>query len=301
MKLFKQRVKLVTHNGSFHTDDVFAAAVLIMHLERKGEKYEITRTRDEKIIAAGNYVFDVGGVYDESQNRFDHHQPGGAGRRAESGIEYSSVGLVWQKFGRNLCKEQAVKIIDNRLIAPIDAFDNGIELVENKMEISPYLLQHITGAMHPTWKEETLENDVMFSRCVDFAKEILSREIIQAEHSIEAEQKIVDAYTSAPDKRLIILDKHYPFEYVLHHYPEPLFVIYPRPNGDWGIRTVHPTPKTFKNRKDFPRSWAGLRDLELRQITGVPDAVFCHKGLFLAVAKSKEGAIELAELALKTL
>ncbi len=42
----------------------------------------------------------------------------------------------------------------------------------------------------------------------------------------------------------------------------------------------------------------GLRDEELQKITGVEDAVFCHKGLFLAVSKSKEGAVKLAELAL---
>ena len=39
-------------------------------------------------------------------------------------------------------------------------------------------------------------------------------------------------------------------------------------------------------------------DETLQKVTGVEDAVFCHKGLFLAVAKSKEGAIKLAELAL---
>jgi uncharacterized UPF0160 family protein len=37
---------------------------------------------------------------------------------------------------------------------------------------------------------------------------------------------------------------------------------------------------------------------ELAQVTGVADAVFCHNKLFMAVAKSKEGAIKLAELAL---
>ena len=71
--------KLVTHNGSFHSDDIFAAATLIIYLEKRGEKYEIIRTRDQEIIKTGDYVFDVGGVYDEATNRFDHHQKGGGG------------------------------------------------------------------------------------------------------------------------------------------------------------------------------------------------------------------------------
>src|SRR3989344_2504806 len=97
--------KLITHNGSFHTDDIFAAATLSVLLERKGETYEIIRTRDEEIIKTGDYVFDVGGIYDKEKNRFDHHQVGGAGK-SESGIEYSSFGLVWEKFGEEFCNSK---------------------------------------------------------------------------------------------------------------------------------------------------------------------------------------------------
>ena len=41
-----------------------------------------------------------------------------------------------------------------------------------------------------------------------------------------------------------------------------------------------------------------LTDEEFEKITGVEGAVFCHRTLFMAVAKSKEGAIKLAKLAL---
>jgi len=63
----KKLIKLVTHDGSFHTDDVFACAVLTMMLGKEGKEYEIIRTRDEKIIQNGEYVFDVGGVYDKNK------------------------------------------------------------------------------------------------------------------------------------------------------------------------------------------------------------------------------------------
>ena len=52
------------------------------------------------------------------------------------------------------------------------------------------------------------------------------------------------------------------------------------------------------NRRDLPEGWAGLRDKELARVTGVSDAVFAHRNRFMAVAKSKEGAIALAKLAL---
>jgi len=63
---------------------------------------------------------------------------------------------------------------------------------------------------------------------------------------------------------------------------------------------VQDNPKTFINRKNFPKPWAGLRDEELANVSGVRDAVFCHRGLFLAVAQSKEGAVKLAQIAVES-
>ena len=44
---------------------------------------------------------------------------------------------------------------------------------------------------------------------------------------------------------------------------------------------------------------AALENKELADVTGIEDAVFCHKARFIVIAKSKEGAIKLAEIALK--
>jgi uncharacterized UPF0160 family protein len=298
----KSSKKLITHNGSFHSDDIFAAATLSLMLEKNNENFEIIRTRDEEIIKTGDYVFDVGGIYDEEKNLFDHHQVGGAGKRS-NGIEYAACGLVWKKFGIEICGSQKVSdMIDERLFAPVDAGDNGFDLVENKYDISPYLIQHAFSSMRPTWREENVTDDGMFLKCVEIAKEILSREIIQAKDGVLAREIIISTYEKTSDKRIIVLDKNYSFEYSLNDFPEPLFIISPRRNTDnwWTVKAVREDPKTFVNRKNFPKSWAGLRDEELVNVSGVPDAVFCHRGLFLAVAKSKEGAIKLAQIAVES-
>ncbi len=295
----KSNKKLVTHDGSFQSDDIFAAATIAILLERAGETLEIIRTRDPEIIKTGDYVFDVGGIHDETINRFDHHQVGGAGKN-EYSIEYSSFGLVWKKFGLELCGSQkAADIINKKLVSPIDAHDNGMDLVENKYNVTPYYIQHFFMSMVPTWREENITNDEMFFKSVEIAKEVLSREIIHAQDALLAENKVISIYNNTEDKRIIILDKNYPYEYVLNNFSEPFFVIYPRlADNLWGVKAVRGNPKTFNNRKDFPKYWAGLRDEELQKITGVSDAVFCHRGLFIAVAKSKEGAIKLAQIAL---
>ena len=66
--------KIITHSGSFHSDDIFAVATLQLHFGV--ENVEVIRTRDEEIIASGDIVVDVGGVYDAEKQRFDHHQNG---------------------------------------------------------------------------------------------------------------------------------------------------------------------------------------------------------------------------------
>lgn len=295
----KIKKKLVTHNGSFHADDIFAAATLSLLLEKRGEDFEIIRTRDEEIIKTGDYVFDVGGIYDPEANRFDHHQKDFNEKR-ENGILYSSFGLVWKKFGKELSGSDKIKVlIDRHLAAPIDASDNGFDLIESKYDTLPYFIQHFFHSMRPTWRETNVTNDQRFLECVKIAKMVLSREIIQAKDSMIAEEKVISNYKNTEDKRLIILDEDYPYQDILDDLPELLFVIYPRTNDNlWGIKAVRKNKLTFENRKNLPKSWAGLRDEELQKITGVSDAIFCHKALFMAVAKTKEGAIKLAELAL---
>ena len=293
--------KLITHNGSFHADDIFACAMLVMMLENKGENYEIIRTRNEEVISQGDYVFDVGGIYDEAKNKFDHHQKGGAGIRVD-GIEYSSFGLVWEKFGEEVSgSKKAKEIIERGLVEPIDAFDNGINLVELKNEkIVPYLIQHMFLSMHLTWREDKTKMDEMFMKCVDIAKEVLTREIIQTNDTLLAEDVLIKIYEEIKDKRIIVLDRKYPYEEILNRYPEPTYVVFQRSDeyGSWEVEAVRDNFKSFENRKNFPAPWAGLKDEDLQKVTGVDDAVFCHKALFMAIAKSKEGAIKLAELAL---
>ncbi len=297
----KLNKKLVTHDGSFHTDDVFACATLSLILEKQNIPFEIIRTRDAEIIKTGDIVFDVGSVYDALKNRFDHHQVGGAGKR-ENNIEYSSFGLIWKKFGIELCGNQkAVDFIDKKLVAPIDAWDNGFDLVTNNNEIKPYYLQHIFFAMYPTWREENLNINELFLKSVEIAKNILIREIIQTQDMLLAEEMVINSYKNAEDKRIIVLDKNYPFEYILFNFPEPLFGIYPRKTGDWGVKAIRAdNPNTFKNRKNLPMSWGGLQNEDLQKISGVPDALFCHRALYLCAAKSKAGATKLAQIALES-
>ncbi len=293
--------KLITHDGPFHCDDIFACATLSLFLEGQKEVFEIIRTREKKIIEEGDYVFDVGEIYSEEENSFDHHQKGGAGKR-KNGIEYASFGLVWKKFGPKLSGSEIIaQAIDQNLVSPIDADDNGISLFKKTHKISPFLIQDLFKLMRPTSIEEWKDYDKNFLKSVKFAREIILRNIAHVRDAVLAEENVLKTYQESEDKKIIILEKYHPFKKVFEKLPEPLFVIFPRENKSaWVVKAVNKEGDEFKCRKDFPSSWAGLQDEEFQKITRVSDAIFCHKGLFLAVAKSKKGAIKLAQIAVES-
>ncbi len=302
--IFKKRKKLITHSGSFHADDVFACATLALYLEQQKQPYSITRTRDEKLIAQGDYVFDVGGIYDPDQNRFDHHQSGGAGKR-DNGIPYAAFGLVWKKFGPRLCTNpDIVRDLDRRLAQPIDAIDNGMTITEPvECGLYDYGIHGIVSAYQNTWKEalDAQCQKQNFMSLVDFFKSVIKREIDRSQHHMDMVTMIQEHYDKAERKDIIEIPYHITINalmQVMDQYKEVIYIVC-RSNTNWKVLAVRKDMCTFDNRKPLPSEWAGRRTKDLQDITGVPDALFCHNALFLGVAESKEGAWKLAELAIK--
>jgi uncharacterized UPF0160 family protein len=302
-------VTIITHNGNFHADDVFAVATLLLVLEHsdfsgwRNAHPHIIRTRDPEIIKTGDFIVDVGGDYNEENNHFDHHQVGGAGVRS-NGIPYASFGLVWKKYGPKLCGSLIVAdLVEHKVVMPIDGTDNGIDMFEPVYpDVTPYTIYDFLYSYFPTWKDTDTHIDEVFMTVVQLAREMLRREIKNGRDNTEARLIVEEQYHKSDDKRIVVLDKPYPSEVldVLQRYPEPLFVVRPdEQNSTWKSNAVRKNGYSFENKKNFPKSWAGKRDGELAKVSGVSDAVFCHNKLFLAVAQTREGAIELAKKALE--
>lgn len=284
-----------THDGTFHTDDVFACAVLSVVFSHK--TVHIVRTRDEALINTADIVVDVGGIYDPSRMRFDHHQKGGAGER-DNGIPYASIGLVWKEYGVQLAGSvKSAEFIDMQLVQGIDGADNGVVNKVADNGVFSFSVIDMISSMRPTW-EESVSLDDAFGEAVILATTILKRSIKHAQAYSHATELLVAAYDAADDKRIIIIGTEYPGWYeLMAQYPEPLYVLYQRDDGNWTAKAVRSNPIEFATRKPFPESWGGLRDAELQEVSGVADAIFCHNGRFIAVAKSKEGALKLAQIA----
>lgn len=281
---------IVIHNDRFHADDVFAVATLSLLF---GD-VNITRTRDERLFESADFVLDVSGIYDR-EKYFDHHQKEGAGKR-DNGIPYASFGLVWNHFGQKLCESlEAHQIVDDKLVQTVDAGDNGCLIYESLEDYSVYGISDMVEAFNPSWKEDA-DYDTQFIKALEIAKKILEREIKRANDKASAIPLVLEAYEKSSDKRILVLEEFMPFKEVLSEKEEVLYVVSPSKLDDsWRVNAIQ--SEAFVNKKDLPKEWAGLRDEELQKVSGVSDARFCHRNLFMAVAGSKEGAIKLAELA----
>lgn len=295
---WKSHRTAITHSGSFHADDVVAISILKLI----DPNIKVIRTRDKKVIEskkADDIVLDVGYAFDPEKFLFDHHQPSYTERRS-NGLGYASAGLIWKYFGKQLCDddEKVWDRVDQKLIQSIDADDLGVLIYQDKDEYNgPYTLPKLIDAFKPVWSE-SLSHDDQFFKAVEIVKEVLKREIIRAKSFVLAQEEVKKAYEQAADKRIIVLDKSYPFQEVLQEFSEPLFIV--ANDGvqtTWCIKTIGIKGEGFASRKLLPEAWAGKNGKEFENASGVMGANFCHKDRFIAVANSKEGAVKLAEIA----
>tara|TARA_R110001583_G_scaffold41891_1_gene133127 strand:- start:21817 stop:22683 length:867 start_codon:yes stop_codon:yes gene_type:complete len=285
-------ITIATHNGNFHADDVFSIAAL----KTIFPSFKLVRTRDLAVIGKADIVIDVGGEYDAEAGRFDHHQRGGAGGR-ENGIPYSSFGLIWQKYGLQICQgsQEIANAVDAGLVSTIDAIDCGhVEGVSQGISLSQTI-----SMFNPTWQEDS-HFDTCFDEAVAFASRVLTRFIASANGGISAKAIVAKAINDAEDPRVIVLEKYTPWKRTVHALSEEaLYVVYPSQTGQWRIQTVPVEPGSFEDRKSLPKPWAGLSDKALQEVTGIDDAMFCHNGLFIAGAESFESTMKMASIALQ--
>ena len=292
MTLKMTDITIATHSGNFHADDVFSIAAL----KNIFPAFNLVRTRDLEVIGKADVVIDVGGIYDPETGRFDHHQRGGAGER-ENGIPYSSFGLVWKKYGLEICggNQDVANSVDSSLVSTIDAIDCGhAEGVSKGISLSQTI-----SMFNPTWEEEN-HYDVCFDEAVAFASRVLTRFIASASGGISAKSIVAKAIEQAEDPRVIVLEQYTPWKRTVHALSEDaLFMVYPSDSGQWRIQTVPVEPGSFENRKSLPKAWAGLSDKALQDVTQLDDAMFCHNGLFIGGAASFESTMKMAAMALE--
>lgn len=284
---------IITHDGAFHPDDVLAVATLRRLLG--AENTTIVRTRDQAIIATGDYVVDVGAEYDPERQRFDHHQVG-APRRSEV-FPYASFGLVWKQYGATICGSvEVADEIEQQLVLPVDLGDNGEDYFTTRYEeVLPFEINDVVSAYLPVWGGEE-SFDEQFLHAVVALEQLLARLIMRTSGKLAMRACVQAVYSQTKDKRVLVFDRPVSPS-ALIAYPDVFAIVVPESadvNSKWCLVTIRKALDTFEPRALLPEAWAGLRDEELQTVSGYPDAGFAHLKRFFFVADSKETVEQVA-------
>lgn len=278
----------VTHGGEFHTDEVFATAVLWM----AGMIHSVARVNSvPENLPKDAIVYDIGGIYDPAKGRFDHHQKNFYQRREEDSILMSSAGLVWAEYGGLLCKSREVwEKVDSVLFRGIDAVDNGMAAFGECMTIAS-----VIDMLNPNWDDENVDINEAFVKAVNLALDILASTIARITSKVSAKSMMDEAIAKAEGK-ICVLDRFLPWtEYVAN--TDLLYVIFPSDRGGYMVQCVaqyEDGKPTWTPRKSFPEEWRGLRDKELAEKNGIAHSMFCHPLGFCGGAYTLPDAVAMA-------
>lgn len=196
---FKPSKTIATHDGTFHADEVLGCTMLSRYT-KEFENAKIVRSRDPKVLNTADLVLDVGGEYNPTTCRFDHHQRGfyESFTKAHS-TRLSSAGLIYRHYGREIIKrlseqiaeEQNVNLEKNKetedliyfkvydsFIHCIDAIDNGITQYPREAKSRYYDSTGISSRisrLNPLWTEK-IEPELQNKRFLQ-AMDVMNKEL----------------------------------------------------------------------------------------------------------------------------
>jgi uncharacterized UPF0160 family protein len=220
-------ISIGTHNGHFHADE--ALAIYMLRLLPTYKDATLIRTRDPALLETCHTVVDVGGEYDASKNRYDHHQRTFNTTFPNRPTKLSSAGLVYMHFGKaiiaqylNVPEESPeVSVLWQKIyedfIEAVDAHDNGVSVydpeaiaaagLQKRFIDGGYSLGAMVSRLNPNWNspkpsdrdEAQAEEDKKFIVASQRMGEEFSRDL---EYYIEAWLPARDIVHKAYAKRL---------------------------------------------------------------------------------------------------
>ncbi|KAG8661779.1 hypothetical protein MANES_01G038033v8 [Manihot esculenta] len=278
-----------THDGTFHCDE--ALACFILRLTNAFSNAQIVRTRDSQVLHSLDAVLDVGGVYEPSRNRFDHHQ-----NRFDQVFGHgfttklSSAGLVYKHYGLEIIAKELqldeehsdvhrlFLAVYKNFVEAVDAIDNGISQYDSNQPpryVNNTSLSSRVGRLNLDWVDSDQSSE-REDEAFKHAMELAGHEFLEWKlHIFELEEEMkID--------------------------PSIKYVIYQDDRSEnWRLQAVAVSPDKFESRKPLPLAWRGLDNDELSEVTGIPGCVFVHMSGFIGGNRSYEGALAMARAALK--
>lgn len=319
---------IITHSERFHTDDVFACALLALTFDIPITN--IIRTRDlnrihEMWILSESFIVDVGLKYRPDNRMFDHHQNGCHETfNSDVSTPLSSYGMVYKEYHKKLFEKLSEPTYDalafyKRYVESVDANDNGVSVFCNIYDkiYRTCKFNKVVEALKtigvdvsymsplPRFRELTVQDiinaylpedknyDAAFLRAVTFAMKMLE-EFVRS-HAAYTREKMKNAelflkHYKGTMSKVAVFD--FDFQYDESSLPDNvLFTVLPRgTTGKWQIHTI--STGKYTHKADI------LGEEECRVIAG-DDFEFVHNNKFIAVCKTQKAAIKIATISAK--
>lgn len=288
---------IVTHDGKFHADEVFAIAFLKVIFK----KIKIIRTRNLKDldIDSVDYFVDISDKFD-NEKYFDHHfKSFDMYHDRDQKLKKASFGLVFDRFADLILPNKNVQnAVRVNIVIPIDAIDNRIYLTPDRYQYTDFSASRVISSYNRLYDgDEELQNK-QFLKAVTLAKTIIENTIRSFEREVNDKDRILELLESNTNPNFIVLDRYYNLNYIMRKNPKYnnlKFAIHPSTtNGQFIITKLRVESDVF-----FPESWSGQRNEKLIKINNIEGSVFCHKDRFIAANETLEGAIKMVKAAIK--
>ncbi|WP_051303623.1 MYG1 family protein [Psychromonas aquimarina] len=262
------KIQLVTHNGSFHADEVSAIALLHLYGVIDYPCLNIIRTRDMEVINQADIVLDVGGLHAPEQRRFDHHQ-------IRDG-KVSSAGLVWQWIKQQ--SGETNREID-RFVDAVDKHDCGVKKMSG-FSFAEIIASYNHGDVFNAGRQQSA-----FYEALAIALKFIGSLKRKQERLIKTQKIIKRSQIYTIGKcRVLILDTYAPdWAAVIHgqsRYSRVTHVIwFVKEKNEWCIQ--------------IPAVKANSFVLVHRKLQPDDKAEFVHQNGFFAVYNSKEALLNM--------
>lgn len=320
--LNKSTIKIGTHNGVFHCDELLGTYMIQLVLPDS----VIVRSRDDCILKQCDIVIDVGNVYEPSKYLFDHHQK--SFTESMSSIlpgkpwttKLSSAGLVYCHFGKEILQkvvgersnDEIEAIFDHvyeHFIQEIDAIDNGFPMYdgEPRYRITTNLSSRV-NRLNKQWNisDDLYNEEEEFSKAqlyvgnefqatVKRAAEVwwparkLVSDAILNRFKVHASGLIIELEQFCPWK-----EHFFNLEKMLKVDKPILFVIFSDSHNNWRVQAVSVNTGSYICRLFLHGEWQGLRDEELCNVAEIDGCVFVHHTGFIGGNKTRDGALRMA-------
>jgi uncharacterized UPF0160 family protein len=289
-------MKIVTHDGTFHADELVAIALLKKFVVPNNT--EVIRTRDELklkeyLVDKSVFVIDVGREFNEKNKNFDHHHRS-FNEKWDDGVVLSSCGLVWRHIKRRgylkKYNYKSIRNMEEKIIKRIDLHDNGFGRWPLATMFS------ICNRENSTYED--------FNKALDMAKvyveNIFYQERVNEKNEVifKNDLKKYDGgeifFSQISIKNGFLLKK-------LANETKTLVFIHPSQEYDEDERWYAKSIKRLDDDYDeisalVPQNFRGLSNKRLVEYSGVKGAIFVHRAGHMAVCKTKKAAIKMANL-----